>query len=242
MLMKLLQKTVDLHSELLGTRMRQLSENEILEHVSDILAKNQVIRENILSRILSGNETDSNNFNFGLLETDRIFHLDHIRKICIAYRLRFLPSHYFRDGIPEEAVTRARDLEDRHRTTLGGFHIVAPTKTFQLKNFNDPLLFAPIGNGYFYLVHKWGDDLSFWRKFVVWPYRSLFTFTIVSIFMSLVITWLTPESNLSRRIPMADVIIFLFAFKSVFAIGLYSFFILGKKFNSSIWNSVYFND
>ena len=33
------------------------------------------------------------------------------------------------------------------------------SKLFRLKNTDDPLLFVPLGNSYFYLVHKWGNDL-----------------------------------------------------------------------------------
>ncbi|MGB5316964.1 MAG: hypothetical protein WBN56_13265, partial [Robiginitalea sp.] len=35
-----------------------------------------------------------NQFDFDSLDTSRIYHLDHIRKICIDYRLRFLDLKY----------------------------------------------------------------------------------------------------------------------------------------------------
>lgn len=240
--MKLLHKTINLQTELLEIRERQMAENQILEKVCEILSENAVRRDEIFKAIGSGSGVSENHLEFDLLETERIFHLDQIRKICIDYRLRFLESKYFKGGIPEEAITQIRILEDRHRTNLGGFRIVAPTKTFQLKNFNDPLLLAPIGNGYYYLVHKWGNDLNSWRKIWVWPFRNLLTFTLLTIAISLLVTWITPQTNLSKSVPMAGTIIFLFAFKSVFAVAVYSFFILGKKFNCSIWNSEYFND
>ncbi|NUY79887.1 hypothetical protein HUK80_03190 [Flavobacterium sp. MAH-1] len=240
--MNLLRKTINLHTELLEIRNKQLAENQILERVSEILNENAVRRAEILKAIESGDGVSENHLEFDLLETGRIFHLDQIRKICIDYRLRFLESKYFKGGIPEEAITQISMLENDHATNLGGFRIVAPTKTFQLKNFNDPLLFAPIGNGYYYLVHKWGNDLDSWRKIWVWPFRNLITFTLLTIAISFLVTWVTPETNLSKSVPMAGTIIFLFAFKSVFAVTMYSFFMLGKKFNCSIWNSEYFND
>lgn len=240
--MNLLRKTINLQTELLEIRNKQIAENQILEQVSEILMENAVRRTEILKAIGSGGDVSENHLEFDLLETDRIFHLDQIRKICVDYRLRFLGSKYFKGGIPEEAITQVRILEDRHATNLGGFRIVAPSKTFRLKNFNDPLLLAPIGNGYYYLVHKWGNDLNSWRKIWVWPFRNLITFTLMIIAVSFLVTWLTPETNLSKNVPMAGTIIFLFAFKSVFAVTMYSFFILGKKFNCSIWNSEYFND
>jgi len=239
--MNLLKKTVNLHLELLQARQGQRGAQQILENVSKLLeeiaSRRLEIRENIASNLVQR----ENELHFDLLETDRLFHIDQIRKICIEYRLRFLPSGYFKPGIPEEAVSEIRKLEDLHGMTLGGFHIVAPSKAFLLQNVNDPLLFAPVGNGYFYLIHKWGNDLPAWRKIWVWPYRNLVTFTWMSLVLSFIVTWLTPTSELSRSIPMARVIIFLFAFKSIFAVGLYCFFMLGKKFNSTIWDSRYFN-
>lgn len=240
--MNLLRKSVDLQQEMLQARHKALPEQDLMLEVFAILEENQKRRDEILAEINSGNDIPENNLDFVLLETDRIFHLAQIRKICIDYRLRFLPSNYFKGGIPEEAISEVRQIEDAHATKIAGFHIVAPTKTFQLKDYNDPLLFAPIGNGYFYLVHKWGNDLNPWRKVLVWPFRNLLAFTLVTIALSLLIAWMTPQNDLSRNVPMASTIIFLFAFKSVFAVGLYGFFMLGKKFNCSIWDSVYHNN
>ena len=94
---------------------------------------------------LAQSSSDANQFNFDKLDTDRIFHIRHIRKICINYRLRFLDSAQFRQGIPAEAVTRIRQLEQIHGIKLWGFKIAAPAKAFSLENYNDPLLFAPHG-------------------------------------------------------------------------------------------------
>ena len=42
---------------------------------------------------------------------------------------------------------------------------MAPSKLFELENYDDPLLFASLGDGYYYLIHKWGNDLSFLEKY-----------------------------------------------------------------------------
>lgn len=239
--MEIRPTSVNLKTQLLRERQKTVHENDLLLQVKSILEQNEIHRTRIVSALLQETDHLSNDFDFDRLESDRIFHVDQIRKICIAYRLRFLPTTYFKAGIPEEAVTQIRSLESGHKTTLQGFHIVAPTKTFQLKKYDDPLLFAPIGYDYYYLVHQWGNDLKIWRKWLVWPFRNLFTFLAFSIAISGLVTFFTPETSLSRSVPLAGAIIFLFAFKSVFAVMLYSFFILGKKFNVSIWNSIYKN-
>lgn len=241
-MIRLPKYTVNLQRQLLAERQRQMSENQILAEVVRILDRADAHRDRIRRAIRSDDAIDGNDLIAELLSTDRIFHREHIRKICIAYRLRFLPAALFTAGIPEEAVSAVRRLENEHKTSLSGFSIVAPSKTFRLANVNDPLLFVPIGNDYFYLVHKWGDDLNASRRIWVWPFRNLATFTATVVFLSFVVTWLTPENMLSRSVALADIIVFLFAFKSIFAVALYCFFILGKKFNCSIWDSEYFND
>ncbi len=233
---------VNLQRELLDERSRFIGEENILNEVSSILQRNEAARESIKNVLQEKSSTDSNAFNFDLLETDKIFHLVQIRQVCVDYRLRFLDSNLFKDGIPEEAISKINALEKEHDTTLGGFKIMAPSKTFQLMSYDDPLLFAPIGNDYYYLVHKWGNDLSTTRKWMVLPFKNLLNFMIFSVVVSLIITLLTPENNLSKAVPMANIIIFLFAFKSIVAVFMYTFFMMGKNFNVAIWDRKYFNN
>lgn len=238
----MLTNKINLERELLHERVKFIREESILEEVSSILKRNELERENIKKVLSEKSSTESNDFNFDLLETNKIFHLVQIRQVCVDYRLRFLDSNLFKDGIPEEAISKINALEKEHDTTLGGFKIMAPSKTFQLMSYDDPLLFAPIGNGYYYLVHKWGNDLNSTRKWLVLPFKNLFNFMMFSVVVSLIITLLTPENNLSKAVPMANIIIFLFAFKSIVAVFMYAFFMMGKNFNVAIWDRKYFNN
>src|SRR6476620_7293381 len=138
-----------LENELLAARNKVLQQADVLETVKNILAANENERQEVRDKLTADHDAKSNAFNLDLLETDRIFHLKQIRQICIDYRLRFLDTSYFKDGIPEEAVTAICRLEKVHETTVHGFKIMAPTKAFQLLSYDDPLLFAPIGNDYF---------------------------------------------------------------------------------------------
>ena len=238
----MLKNKITLEQELLAERSKFKSETAILEEVSHILSENEMARDQIKNALSSKTSTESNDFNLDLLETDRIFHLVQIRSVCVDYRLRFLDTTYFKDGIPEEAISKINALEKSHRTTLDGFKIMAPSKAFQLLSYDDPLLFAPIGNDYYYLVHQWGKDITPTRKLLVMPFKNLLNFMFFSVVVSLLITWLTPENNLSKAVPMANIIIFLFAFKSIVAVFMYAFFMMGKNFNVAIWDRKYFNN
>lgn len=177
------------------------------------------------------------------LDATKIYHISDIKSLCITYRLRFLDVRYFKNELPREAKEKICLLENQHDITLENLKIMAPSKMFALQNADDPLLFAPIFDGYFYLVHKWGNDLHPLRKWLVWPYKSFENLVFTVFLVSILVTWLLPmelftqtQSRLSEQL-----MLFLFTFKAVGAIVLYYGFAKGKNFNSAIWNSKYYN-
>ena len=232
--MLLKQKT--LVGELISERNKFDVKIDILKEVQLVLEQNELERTEISLKLKLKSSTNSNNFNFDLLETNNIFHVSQIKTICIDYRLRFLDSGLFKNEIPAEAISKIRDLEKNHDTKLEGFKIVAPSKTFELENYDDPLLFAPIGNNYYYLIHQWGNDLDPLRKLKVLPFKNLMNFVLFCVIISLGLTFLMPSEKLAQEIPLAPVLIFLFLLKGVIASLSYYFFLSGKNFNSEIWN------
>ena len=109
-------------------------------------------------------------------------------------------------------------------------------------NADDPLLFAPIGNGYYYLIHKWGNDLSPYRKLAVLPFKSFENLMILTAVVSFFASFLVPKGLLSIETSGVQFLLtFLFMFKSVAAVVLHYSFAAGKNFNSVIWDSKYSN-
>lgn len=183
-----------------------------------------------------------NKFNVEFLEHSRIYHIDDIKNICIDYRLRFLDSKFFKGKLPIEAISKIKDLEKIHNIELKGFKIIAPSKLFKLEDKDDPLLFAPIGNGYHYLIHKWGNDLLPMRKLLVWPFKNIANLTVLVFFISYMVTMLIPEGLFSKSNSTTDfLIINFFMFKCIAAVVIFYGFALGKNFSPAIWNSKYFN-
>ena len=136
--------------------MKKTLKNKIHKYISkkqDICCENDIDRNLIATKLSQKSSTKPNQLQFDLLETNKIFHLEQIKTICIDYRLRFLDSDIFKNEIPEEAISKIRMLEKAHNTSLNGFKIIAPSKAFHLLNYDDPLLFVPMGNDYYYLIH-----------------------------------------------------------------------------------------
>ena len=233
----------NIEEKLQQSRSKQFTESDILEFVRQTLIQDDIKEDAIIDRIKSPQKpTPRNNFDFDLLDSDKIYHIEQIREICIDYRLRFLDTRYFKNEIPQEALSNIKQLEKLHDTTIRGFKIVAPSKMFKLENADDPLLFAPIGNGYFYLIHKWGNDLNAFRKAWAWPFKSLGNLIIATILVSLLAAYAVPNGIFSKDTSgIQFLLIFFFTFKSIASMVLYYSFAAGKNFNTVIWNSKYFN-
>ena len=240
----MLLERVNLQKRMELLRKKEMKEQEILEEVRKILKKEEDSESQILQRISEGNPEgiDSNNFHFDLLESGRIFHLSQIKKICINYRLRFLDTRYFKEDLPHEAIAAVKLLEEEHKTELQGFKMVAPAGYFRLENADDPMLFAPLGNDYYYLIHKWGTDMHPLRKLVMWPLRNLENLIIFSFFLSFFLTFGIREIFFSKfRETSQFLVLFMYSFKATVALIFFYGISLGKNFSSGNWNSKFFN-
>ncbi|MDC6351703.1 hypothetical protein PP178_09050 [Zeaxanthinibacter sp. PT1] len=235
-------KKTNIESRLAHTRKASEGESRILEEVYEILRKDEA-HEQRISENLKGNRAAENNaFDFELIDTSKIYHLHQIRETCINYRLRFLDIRYFKGEVPREAVAKIKAIEKDHGIELKGFKLMAPSKLFKLEDKDDPLLFAPIGNGYYYLIHTWGNDLHPLRRMLVWPFKNVINLSAVVVLISLLATLMVPQGLFSKSSTAAEFwIIFFFMFKSIAAVVIFYGFALGKNFNPAIWNSKYFN-
>jgi len=237
----MLLKPTNIREQLYKAKLRS-SEEQLINEVYSLLQKSSEKEVKILKKISGNANRIENNFKFDLLETDRIFHIDQIKEICINYRLRFLDSKYFKGPIPDKTIHKIKLLEQKHIIEIEGFKIVAPSKLFKLADKDDPLLFAAIGNGYFYLIDKWGNDLHPLRRILVWPFKNIVNLTLLVVLISWLTTLFIPNGLFSKsNSQMEFMIIFFFMFKSIAAVVIFYGFALGKNFNPAIWNSKYFN-
>lgn len=197
-------------------------------------------KSNLDSLIKSLDIKSLNAFDFDLLATDKIYHLDQIKKVSIDYRLRFLDLKYFKNKLPQEALDTIQALESAHDTQLGSFKIMAPSALFRLEKTDDPLLFVPLGKDYYYLVYKWGNDLHPLRKVLMWPFKNIWNLMLAVFAFSWILTELTPMGLFTRTPDSSSYwMLLFFMFKAVASVVLYFGFALGKNFNPAIWNNRY---
>ena len=231
---------LNLQNALKKDRDRRISSQDLKAIVQRIFDQKEASKAQIKSKLDKKNTAYQNSITFDDLDVDRIFHIDSIEKLCIKYRLRFLDTHLFKGDYPNELYSIIPELEATHDTQLENFKIMAPSKLFRLKTKEDPLLFVPIGNGYYYLVYNWGNDLKTYWKFLVWPFKNVNTLIFTSIFLSLAST--AASALLFNKLSDTQLfVIFVFNIKTFVFITFYLLFMMRKNFNESIWDSKYKN-
>ncbi len=237
----LLERT-NLEKALDKVKMKEIDTIDVQKEVRRIFESGEEHETSIGQRLKKRGICSGNDFDFDLLATEKIYHLRHIKEICIVYRLRFLDSRYFKGDVPKEAISKIRQLEREHETNLEGFKIVAPSKLFKLKDKNDPLLFVPLGNDYFYFIHKWGNDLQPLRKLIMWPFKNIVNLALVVFALSYLVTLMFPLDLFTKTTSGYEFwILFFFMFKCLVAVVAFYGIAKGKNFSNAIWNSKYFN-
>nr|WKN38424.1 hypothetical protein K4G66_06880 [Tunicatimonas sp. TK19036] len=125
-----------------------------------------------------------------------VYHVDDIRKVCVNYRMRMLPSRLYRGPIDPEFGTKLNRFQQEQELTKEDleydFYIVAPSETFDLEKRQrpiiDPLLLYKIDHDHYKLVHQWGADLHPLRYIQSWRHRNLVNMTVYWTAMTFLIT------------------------------------------------------
>ena len=227
-------KKVNLFEELINERSKQITSEELRTAIKSIWSKDDQIKKSLNKK----NDNKHNDLKFDKMKTRNIFHKDTIKKICVRYRLRFLDSNLFKGEYPKNITKIIGKIERNHNTTLSNFMIMAPSKLFKIKSPDDPILFVPIDNDYYYLIHKWGEEFNYLRKLMVLPFKNIDNLTIFSVLVSVLFALLgklfMPSLTFSEVF-----ILFLFLVKGFIFIFFYMFFLTRRNFSESIWNSKY---
>jgi hypothetical protein len=167
------------------------SNNNVLD-----LFNKQLIDDQQQEEIIKQNLNNCNSTKFAKLsnfDVENVYDISSIESIAVKYRLRFLPTKYFKNEIPDEAIFKIKAIEKANNTTIEQFYIMSPSENFDLEDVNkDPLLFAPLSNGKYLLIHKWGTDLKWYKKVLASPLKSVESILITIGVVALIIAGITP--------------------------------------------------
>jgi hypothetical protein len=229
---------INVHQALLDQR--RIAEEDLLRQAEALLKDEETNYRSMEERLsIEGNACDES---IELL-AERIFDIKDIRTLAIRYGLRFLPSRYYSEQLPQHAMSAVRALEMKYSVKLDGFHILAPQKAFELEDENaDPLLFAKLADGRFLFIHKWGTDLEWYRALAQWPRRNPLTLLSCIAFLSLLTVMVAPERMflIEGRVVDSNTMRMLgfFWMNIVFgAVMAYGWFAFRQRFSAEVWNA-----
>ncbi len=115
-------------------------------------------------------------------DQSRVFHKSQIKDLCEKYYLKFLPSCYYNGAIDKELPFKIANFEAIYEVScksklsetdswygtssaVGNTYIIAPKESFDITERPiDPLFFYKINDEYFYIIHKWGNDLNILQR------------------------------------------------------------------------------
>jgi hypothetical protein len=238
--------SVNLQDELVKTRQKHAQlQYQLKQQAEEALKKGVQVDEFILKRMKTAPKPGRWQINPEQLDKNKIFSLDDIKSICVQYRLRFLDTKYFKmEQMPYEALQAIKNLEKETGKEISHFKMLASAKFFKLEDVNkDPLLFAQVDENNYYLVHKWGNDFSWYKKILSYPMRSVGSLLVTVIAIGLPFSFGFPalifhsaeEVKYYQMLYLAAFTIYTL-FTLVF--GGFTFY---KRFSRVCWNSPYFN-
>lgn len=243
----MLFSSVDLREELEKERNLRFPDG-LLDEVSALLENDVQEERAIHARLTQAGPQKKQVIDGSHLDPNKVFDEEGISRICTHYRLRFLGSDLFRGEIPYEAITATKEFEKQIGQKVQSYKIVAPAERFILKDsMKDPLLLADLGNGYFYLICQWGTDMSWYRKWLNFPFRNITTLAFTAALIGLILTCLLP---LESMVPPAHNNLNLIMLRGfTFSVSTGFFFTVAlifgiktsKDFSENVWNSAYFN-
>ena len=239
---------LDIKEELEKQRKKsEAKENRLLDEAKTLLEQGKKLDEDLIQRLRSSDESKKLT-RLEEIYPENIYTIETIEKICIRYRLRFLDTKYFKPQFPYDALMKIKTIERTNGIRIEKFRIIAPGEAFNLEDVNkDPLLFAELADGRYYLLHKWGKDLSWFRRVYTWPLQNLstFFFTLVAVCAVIVFTmpreWIVRHESLHpymfqfRMMLMMQMIIGFFFFLVFIGLAFH------RNFSSMDWKSKNFN-
>lgn len=205
--------TVNLEKKLIKQNKKLLNKNEQML-VNEYKKHNQFVDDEILENIGLDNNIkkgrqikfyseqkffETKNFN-----SQKVFHISQIQSTCEKYYLRFLPANHYSGTIDSELTTKISNFQIAHNRVcnVNNSFIMAPKKSFKLEEKpKDPLFFYRINDEYYYLIHKWGNDLSIFRRLLSFLSKKIVAWIIIC-FIPLTFFWIQFHDFVNNVTPL----------------------------------------
>ena len=242
---------VNLKDELAQISKANPTPNQLIDDVNAWLSQQANAEEQALQKFPnhSGITFDTAEVGFQF-DMNQAYSREHIKEICLRFRLRFLPSEMYKGTLPYAAVTAITQFENKFaQGDKKQYYIVAPAEFFKLQDrFSDPLLFAKLSDGTYYLLHQWGDDFKPYKQAMVYPMRNEKTLAVTAVAIAGLITLLCAFAGLFSveeynigALYARYIGLFAFSTSFIFISSIIYGLVTYRDLSEDTWNSRFFN-
>lgn len=235
-------RKLDIGKQLGAARIQQRRhEEQVLAEARQILKKDLFSEDKVLQNLQQYNRT-FDVVNEEEVDSDDVFTPREIREVAVRYRLKFLESRFYNAEFPYEAILRIRELNRKQGKDLKIFRVLASPELFNGKvPASQCSLFVKTNYDNYYLLHRWGEPVPQYRKWLYWPLRSFETlaFTIIVFTLALTLSLPTALITLDRQAEYwSGYRIAAFFHLLIFdtAVTVYFAFAFALNFSSVVWN------
>ncbi len=186
---------VDVRGELERLREKERRQEDLVIQEANRILQDDLFNENKILHYLNDYGRTFEYLDEEDVSDGNIFTEKEVKRIAVRHRLKFLASSLYRSEIPYQAVLKIKELNQKHRKDLKHFFVLAPPAAFfEAAQVPQSALFVSTSNGNYYLLHRWGAELSWSRKFRFWPLRSFENLFATVIFFTLLVTLILPTA------------------------------------------------
>lgn len=234
-------ENVNIKDELLKLKAKtRREEEELIHEVGRILNRSAFDKTNVLDNLKNYNKSFEL-VNEDDVDKDMIFSPAEIKTVCIKHRLRFVDSQVYKKEFPYEAIFKIDGINSICKKNLKSFKVLTTVNSVRNQKADEQtLLFATTNVGNYYLVHKWGKPLRWYRKYLYWPLRNIEKLLATLLVITAIITLSLPTYliTLDRKAGYWDYRYGIFFHLFIFNMGFttYFTFTFSKGFSVSNWN------
>lgn len=124
------------------------------------------------------------------LKYGKVFSIEEIKEVACKYALKFKRSDDYRGAVDPVMLQKMKEFFhdsgiELNKAKMGyNFYILAPSKAFNLIDRPvpappDPILFYKLDEHNYRLIHKWGSDLTPFRRLIGWKYKRALNYFLI---------------------------------------------------------------
>jgi hypothetical protein len=237
-------KEINIEEQLKKLRIKTRKQEDLLLSQAKQILDNDLFSEKKVLQNLKQYKQKYDVIDEEFVDSDLVFTPQEIKNISVIYRLKFLESKYYKLDFPYEAIVKVKELDKYHGKELKTFRVLACPPAFLEKDFqSERSLFVKTNHNNYYLVHRWGEPLKWYRKIKFLPFRTFESLALTLITFTLILTLVLPTELITldskatywsgyRGGTFFHLLFFNFGFTAYFL------FAFSVNLSSSVWNKL----